>query len=165
MGLKRLESLETAEEEIFHRIREQPRTLVLDSSVFIKWFSKDEEDDMSDAISILKSLTSSDIIIVCPEIAIYELANVLYYKPDLDYEKTKIALEQFLNLGIEFIKLFKSLILDANKIRHEFDITFYDSSYLAVARFFKLKFITADKKLYESCREFENIELLKNFSF
>ena len=165
MELKRSGSLGTVEEEIFHRIREQPRTLVLDSSVFIKWFSKDNEDDMSDAISILESLTSGEIIIVCPEIAIYELANVLYYKPDLDYEKIKVALEQFLNLEIEFIRFFKSLIFDANKIRHDFNITFYDSSYLAVARFFKLKFITADKKLYESCREFENIRLLKNFNF
>jgi len=137
----------------------------MDSSVFIKWFSKDKEDDMKNAISILESLIDKDIIIACPEIAIYELANVLYHKPDLDYEGTIIALEQFLDLGIEFIRLFKNLILDANRIRNDFDITFYDSSYLAVAKFFGLRFITADKKLYENCREFGNIELLKDFSF
>ena len=165
MELKRSENSGTAEERILYRIGEQSKTLVMDSSVFIKWFSKDKEDDMKNAISILESLIDKDIIIACPEIAIYELANVLYHKPDLDYEGTIIALEQFLDLGIEFIRLFKNLILDANRIRNDFDITFYDSSYLAVAKFFGLRFITADKKLYENCREFGNIELLKDFSF
>jgi predicted nucleic acid-binding protein len=165
MELKRSENSGKAGEENLDRIAERSRTMVMDSSVFIKWFSKDKEGDMDNAVSILESLTNKDIIIACPEIAIYELANVLYYKPDLDYERIKIALEQFLNLGIEFIKLFKDLILDANKIRHDLDITFYDSSYLAVAKFFKLKFITADKKLYNSCRELGNVELLGDFSF
>ena len=165
MELRKSENLGTAEGGTLNRIGEQPKTLVMDSSVFIKWFSKDKEDDMNNALNILESLINKDIIIACPEIAIYELANVLYYKPDLDCERIKIALEQFLNLGIEFVKLFKSLILDANKIRHDFNITFYDSSYIAVAKFFRLRFITADKKLYESCREFGNVELLKDFSF
>lgn len=165
MELKRSENLGKVGGKNLNRIAERSRTLVMDSSVFIKWFSKDKEDDMDNAISILESLTNKNIIIACPEIAIYELANVLYYKPDLDCEKIKIALEQFLNLGIEFIKLFKDLILDANKIRHDLDITFYDSSYLALAKFFKLKFITADEKLYNSCSEFGNVELLRNFSF
>ena len=165
MELKKSGNSGTAGEKDLYKIGEQLRTLVMDSSVFIKWFSKDSEDDMGIAVSILRSLVNKDIIIVCPEIAVYELANVLYYKPDLDCKKIKIALEQFLNLGIEFITLFKDLILDANKIRHDLDITFYDSSYLAVARFFKLRFITADKKLYNSCKEFGNVELLKDFSF
>ena len=165
MELKRSEDLETVEGKSLCRIGEQSRTLVVDSSVFIKWFTKDNEDDMGNAVSILESLINKDIIIVCPEIAIYELANVLYYKPDLDYERVKVALEQFLNLGIEFVRLFKNLILDANRIRHDFNITFYDSSYLAVAKFFRLRFITADKKLYNSCKDFGDVELLKNFSF
>ena len=165
MELKRSEDLGTSGGEILNRIGEQSRALVIDSSVFIKWFSKDKEDDMGNAISILESLINKDIIIASPEIAIYELANVLYYKPDLDYERVKVALEQFLNLGIEFVRLFKNLILDANRIRHDFNITFYDSSYLAVAKFFRLRFITADKKLYNSCKDFGDVELLKNFSF
>ena len=63
------------------------------------------------------------------------------------------------------IEIIRRLTGKKNSRKNCFNITFYGSSYLAVARFFKLKFITADKKLYESCREFENIELLKNFSF
>lgn len=165
MELKRLEDLGIAGEKNFNKIAERPRTLVMDSSVFIKWFSKDKEDDMDNALGVLESLTSKDITITCPEIAVYELANVLYYKPDLDCEKIKVALEQFLNLGIEFITLFKNLILEANIIRHNLDITFYDSSYLTVARLFGLRFITADKKLYNSCREFGNVELLRDFRF
>ena len=165
MELKRSEDLETVEGKSLCRIGEQTRTLVVDSSVFIKWFTKDNEDDMGNAVSILESLINKDIIIVCPEIAIYELANVLYYKPDLNYEGTKIALEQFLDLGIEFIKLSRDIILSANKIRHDLNITFYDSSFLAVAEFFRLKFVTADKKLYDNCREFGDIELLGGFRF
>ena len=165
MESKKLEDLEIAEGEVLHRIREQPKTVVVDSSVFVKWFSKDQEDDLKVAITILESLVNKDIIIVCPKLAIYEIANVLYYKPDLNSEGVKIALEQFLNLGIEFLNLFRELILNANKIRYDFDITFYDASYLAVADFFKLKFITADKELYKKCKKTMNIELLKSFNF
>jgi hypothetical protein len=47
MELKRSENLGKAGEENLNRIAERSRALVMDSSVFIKWFSKDKEDDMS----------------------------------------------------------------------------------------------------------------------
>ncbi len=73
MGLVKLEDLETAEEEIIYKIKEHPKTLVMDSSVFIKWFSKDNEENLDKALSILNSLIDNNIVIACPELAIYEL--------------------------------------------------------------------------------------------
>ena len=165
MELVKLEDLETVEEEIIHKIKEQPKTLVIDSSVFIKWFSKDNEEDLDNALSILNSLIDNNIVIACPELAIYELANVLYFKPGFEIKKTKTAIEKFLDLGIEFIRLYKKLILIANEIRYDLGITFYDSSYIAVAKFFNLRFITADKKLFEACQKLYYVELLKNSKF
>lgn len=165
MGLVKLENLETLEESLIDRIKEKPRTLVIDSSVCIKWFSKDGEDDLDNALLILNLLKDGKIIVVSPELVLYELANVLYYKPGFDLEKTRIALEEFLNLGIELIKIYKDMVLLANEIMYELGVTFYDSSYLAVARFFELKFITADKKLFSVCQKIGYVEFLKNFRF
>ena len=113
----------------------------------------------------MNSPINNNIVIACPELAIYELANILYFKPNLDIKKTKTALEKFLDLGIEFIRLYKKLILIANEIRYDLGITFYDSSYIAVAKFFNLRFITADKKLFKACQKLYYVELLKNFKF
>ena len=144
------------------RIKEYPKAYVLDSSIFVKWFSRDGEDDMDKALLLFKSTVDNTIVVVSPELAIYELASTLYFKPGFDARKVKEVLSYFLDIGIEFITLDLNLIIEANFIRYDYTISFYDSIYLSVADFYGLKFITADKKLFDACSSMKNIDLLKN---
>jgi predicted nucleic acid-binding protein len=69
------------------------RSVLLDSSVVIKWFRKDEV--LRDrAIQLRQAYLDGQLTIYVPDLLVYEIANVLRYKPDLDRAQVQKALER-----------------------------------------------------------------------
>jgi len=54
--------------------------VVLDTSVIVKWFFKDDEKNIKKADFILKQYLNNEIKIIIPGISAFELANVLRNK-------------------------------------------------------------------------------------
>lgn len=122
-------------------------TLILDTSIVIKWLFKEEEEATEKARQLLLEINSGKYIAYAPEIQKYELANVLH--------KGKKIEQDSLNTYIEFIDLFPINYIqetsDIRKITHHLcfmhAISYYDASYIALTKFLNGTFITADNKL------------------
>jgi predicted nucleic acid-binding protein len=125
--------------------------IVVDTSVIIKWFFIDSENNTAAAQHILKKFLDNEIGIVTPEIALFELANVI--KNKIRQENNEMIgmeiIDRVYNLGIVF-KVTKQILKYAFSVALSINESIYDCLFIATAEHFKSKFITDDKKLYLS---------------
>jgi predicted nucleic acid-binding protein len=123
--------------------------IVVDTSVIIKWFFSDSEENAATAHNILKKFLANEIGIITPEIALFELADVV--KNKIKSENNGMIgmeiIDRIYNLGIVF-KVTKQVLKDAFNVALAINV--YDCLFIATAEHFKAKFITDDKKLYLS---------------
>ena len=123
--------------------------IILDASVVIKWFAK--EDDSDKAITYLEAFQNNEIGVIIPTLLFYELGNVLINKK-VTIPMAEDIIYRLKNLHIDLIdagfKSFQKIYQNAI----EFSITFYDSAYVTLMKEENCKFITADKKLYQKIK-------------
>ena len=74
---------------------------VIDSSVVIKWFSKEEDTDL--ALKIRKSFADGSIEIVVPDLQLYEIANALRYNKNLEKSEVDNAVKSLIEIGIKIV--------------------------------------------------------------
>jgi len=117
---------------------------VLDSSVVVKWFSKEVQSD--EALAILDAYIQGSAELIVSEILFCEVANALRYKPNYDADKLKEALTQLFNLRMKVAHLTESLLFRAGEIAYDGKITLYDAVPVAIAEARKTVCITADKQ-------------------
>lgn len=125
--------------------------IVVDTSVIIKWFFSDNEENTEASHIILKKFIHNEIGIITPEIALFELANAV--KNKIKAENNKMIgmeiIDRIYNLGIVFI-VTKQVLKNAFNLAFAINESVYDCLFIATAEYFKSKFITDDKKLYFS---------------
>jgi len=131
---------------------------VLDASVILKWFA--DEDKSKDAIAIRDSHINGEYVIVIPELAVYEIGNALRYKPGASSEEVSRYLNDINDLNLHIISLPPDLLNLSAEIAFQKDLTFYDATYIALAKELGLHLITADKRLYEKAKSLHFIDLL-----
>lgn len=123
---------------------------ILDASVILKWFTKEEDSDK--AIVYLKAFQNNDITIIVPSLLFYELGNALISKKESKYFIADIGLKlQNLQLEVRDVGLswFRKICQNAL----DYSLTYYDASYLTLMQEENCEFITADKKLYEKVKK------------
>jgi predicted nucleic acid-binding protein len=118
--------------------------IVVDSSVVVKWFSK--ESKSVEALNLLDAYTQGSLELVVSEILFCEVGNALRYKPDFDAQKWKKALTQLFNLNMKVVQLTQDLALRTGEIGYECEVTFYDALPVVIAENKKTVCITADEK-------------------
>ena len=121
---------------------ERCRDIILDTSVVVKWFSKETKSD--EALKFLDSHIQGTVELTISEILICEVANALRYKPDYDTQKWKTALTQLFNLHMNITHLNENLTIRTGEIAYDGKITFYDALPVAIAESKKTVCITAD---------------------
>jgi predicted nucleic acid-binding protein len=117
--------------------------IVLDSSVIVKWFTKEERSD--EAIRILDSLTDASLPIAVSELTFYEVANALRYKPGFSTEDVRHCISCLLQLELEVRKLDEALLGEAAKIAFDGNVTFYDAVPVVIAKLERVHCVTADR--------------------
>ncbi len=120
------------------------REIVPDSSIAVKWFSKETKSD--EALKLLDAYTQGTVELTVPEILFCEVGNALRYKPDYDAQKWKTALSQLCNLHMNVINLNEDLIIRTGEIAYDGRVTFYDALPVAIAEHKKTICITADEE-------------------
>ena len=118
--------------------------IILDTSVILKWFIK--EENSPEAKKILVRLENQKIQIFLPELSKYELGNGLLKGKQLPFSKVKPLLISFYNLPITFIVQNQKLSLLTYQIAEKLNITYYDASFLALAKQQNATLITANPK-------------------
>lgn len=124
-----------------------PKRIIVDSSVAVKWYLPDESDD--NALKIKSDFAKGVILISVPLLFFYEINNILRtttkslritkeasvkaYQDLLKLNFTNYSSRELFKLALE-----KALVLD---------ITSYDASYVVLAEYLQTPFFTADEKL------------------
>ena len=139
---------------------ELPESAVLDSSVVLKWFRKDEIWRDS-ALQMRQTYLDGHMLIHVPDLLIYEIANVLRYKPDVTDQQVQEALDSLYDLGIKIVDISQEMIKGAIRLAYFHCITVYDASFLALAESLKVPFVTADEKL---CEKLANVPYVQHIS-
>ena len=127
------------------------KLLVLDASVVVKWFSKEENSEK--AIELRDKFVNREVFIVCPDLVLYEVANALRYNKNLDEDDIREAIESIYDMEIDIIVPTKEVMARAIKFAKKFNITVYDAVYVSLADILNAKLITADETLVKACRK------------
>jgi len=118
--------------------------VVLDSSVVVKWFSKEAKSD--EAIKLMNSHVDESIGVSVSELSLCEVANALRHKPDYGAEKLRNAVSQLFKLHLYLAPLDEDLLSRAGEIAYDGDVTLYDAIPVALAERQKTVCITADEE-------------------
>ncbi|MBI3011775.1 MAG: type II toxin-antitoxin system VapC family toxin [Candidatus Omnitrophica bacterium] len=120
-------------------------TLVLDASVLLKWFV--EEPGSEAALGLKRRYLDGEVAIVIPDLALYEIPNVLRFKREVPEVEVKAALRAFWTLGLETVAPTEPLLEEAIHLSFATGLSLYDCAYLALTKELDATLITADTQL------------------
>jgi predicted nucleic acid-binding protein len=133
-----------------------PKSVLLDSSVVIKWF-RQSEIWQDEAILLRQEYLDGRLLIYVPDLLIFEIANVLRYKPDLNRIQVQEALGSLFDLQIMVIAISKEVITKAIDLAYAQDLTIYDAAFVAMSLNLNIPFITADERLIQKLSGFPHV--------
>ncbi|MBS7650267.1 type II toxin-antitoxin system VapC family toxin [Candidatus Bathyarchaeota archaeon] len=134
-------------------------TIVLDASVVAKWYIA--EDAFEKAIQIRDAYLSGKLSVYSPTLLIYEIGNILTRHPSFTSEDSAAAFKSLLDLGLNLKDFTEPQILEKSfGISRQLQVTFYDATYVALAKEYDAKLITADEGLHNRIKEYCNSQLL-----
>lgn len=134
------------------------KIVVIDTSALVKYF---KEENFTDWVEqIIELHLKKQLSIFSTPLLTFELLNVLSIE-FRDPEKVKTLFNKYLELDIPLI--YPEYTTASHAIPYSCSnkkISFYDSSYHALAKQLDATLITADKKYYEKMKDKGNIFLL-----
>lgn len=137
------------------------KSYVIDASVVTKCFIIEDYSDK--ATETINAHIKGHISLSAPSLIIYELGNVFWKHPQVNPEKAYMYIKKFLDLQIKLIDIQSNnkILKTTFQISENRSVTFYDASYLALAKESKTKLITADEPLHKKAPS--STLLLKDF--
>jgi len=122
------------------------KKIALDSSVVIKWLSSQDENHLEQADKILKDTQKGQIELFSAELSKYEVANALLKGKSLPPTQARAALATLHRIPLAFISETEDLAKETYKIATELRITYYDATFLSLAKKLKATLITDNPK-------------------
>src|SRR3989337_2041906 len=108
---------------------ELPESTVLDSSVVLKWFRKDEIWRDS-ALQMRQTYPDGHMLIYVPDRLIYEIATVLRYKPVLTDQQVQEALDSLYDLHIKIVEISQEMIQGAIRLAYSYGKPVYNPPFM-----------------------------------
>lgn len=133
--------------------------LVVDSSVIVKWLNSTDEQDLENADKILSGALKGEIELLAPELAKYEIGNVLLLKKKLLPEEIELPIHALYYYPIQFIPESKELSMETYSLAFKLGITYYDASFLSLARHYNATLVTENIKHQGKSKEVQVIPL------
>jgi predicted nucleic acid-binding protein len=121
-------------------------SVVLDTSVVVKWF-RQGEILAAPALKLRAAYLDGQIAIFVPALLAYELANVLRYKVDLTTGQVQDAVRSLFDMGLEWVLPTSAAMRRASEIAYACETTVYDAAFVALAESLSATYITADERL------------------
>jgi len=139
------------------------KKVVLDASVIVKWFIKENDSDKAEIIK--EQFINEEISIIVPSLLFYEILNALKYSSLFNAEELSLAGASIENYGFNVIMIKGEIRERMVEISINHDISVYDASYIALAEKFNTYLITADEKISKKLpkNQKSQILILKNY--
>lgn len=124
-------------------------TLVVDSSVAIKWLKPQGEAHVAEARDLLEAHKAGHTLLMAPSLLLLEVMNALrWHQPTR--EQITSAVDLLLRLHLEIVEPDAALLERAGQIAVEHSLTVYDALFAALAIERNCELVTADRKLARS---------------
>lgn len=130
------------------------KSIVVDSSVTVKWINQIDEERVDQADKLLLDAQAGTISLLAPELSKYEIGNALL-KKKLDLPQAYESLETVYQLPINFISETEDLARQTFKIAQQENITYYDASFMALAKQENAILVTDNPKHQGKTKEIE----------
>ena len=108
--------------------------MVVDSSVILKWLFQENEANLDVADALLKSSLDGKVTSLAPELAKYEVGNVLLTAKKLTAEQGMEAMEVLYALPIRFVPESGKIAKETFVSGVQGGVTYYDASFVALAK-------------------------------
>lgn len=138
------------------------KPLVIDSSVAVKWLNKQDENYTLQADKILKDVQKEKVYLVMPELAKYEVGNALLYK-QMPLQNALGSVATYYSIPIQFMPQDQQQAQSAIQIAYENKVTFYDASFMALAKEQHADLITDNSKHQKKKIKGLNVVPLKDY--
>lgn len=122
------------------------KTLVIDTSVIVKWVNTHREKDTEKADKILDEVKNGQVELLAPELAKYELGNVLLKGKQLMPSEAYISLGTAYSLPITFVAESEEMSKDTYNLAFNHGITYYDASFMSLAKQYNATLVTDNVK-------------------
>ncbi len=132
---------------------------VVDSSVIVKWLNTTDEKYVEEANTLLIDALDNNIILMAPELAKYEVGNVLLKGKKLTIRDVQVTLKTIHALPITFIAESEELAKDTFAYAYTHNITYYDAAFVALAKQYNAGLITENIKHQGKTTEINVISL------
>lgn len=108
--------------------------LVIDSSVILKWLNQENEKLIDKAEKVLMDAREGNVVLLVPELAKYEIGNALLLSKKLTSSQMKEAFSFLYSLPLKFFPHLLDLAESTYQIARKATITYYDASFIALAK-------------------------------
>ncbi|MGH3088115.1 MAG: type II toxin-antitoxin system VapC family toxin [Rubrobacteraceae bacterium] len=132
---------------------EASRTLVLDTSVAVKFYVREEMHE--EALSVLAAAESGIVELIAPDTIQPEFLNALWWKyrrGEFSREEVRKGWERFTEDEAASLYALEDLMARAAGITLETGVIVYDALFLALAEEMETPLVTADDKLLRATR-------------
>lgn len=120
--------------------------VVPDSSVVLKWFRR-AEVGAEQAEVLRQAHLEGRLLFIVPDLLLYEIANVLRFKSDLDEAAVRSAIRSLTQIDLEISPITEPRLQRAIALAYKHDLTVYDASFIALAEETGGDFVTTDERL------------------
>ena len=122
------------------------KTLVLDASVGVKWFSAIGEADVPQARAIMKAHASGEISLVVPDLFFHEISNTLVCKKTLSMTLIEESITTLFDLGLSIFTASEQRLRTSTQLARKAGITEYEAYYIVAAIENRCPLITANPR-------------------
>jgi len=119
---------------------------IVDSSVIMKWLNITDEENIEKANALLTDALDGKIDLIAPELAKYEIGNVLLKGKQLTPQEASISFGTAYALPITFINETVDLAKETFLIAYNTHITYYDASFISLAKMYDAILVTENIK-------------------
>lgn len=109
------------------------KPVVVDISVTVKWLNQIDEGLLDQADKLLSDAQAGSVSLSAPELSKYEIGNALL-KKKLDLPMAYESLGTIYQLPVTFVPESEELEKQTYKVALQDGITYYDASFIALAR-------------------------------
>ncbi len=122
-------------------------TLLVDTSVALKWVHEEGESDVDAARALLTAHRAGATRVLLLDLAVYEFGNVLLRALRQPAAVVIDHLDLLRRLCGPFVHPAPSWWAEAALLGQRYDLTFYDASWAAAARALDCPLVSADRRL------------------
>lgn len=134
------------------------KQVVVDSSVTVKWINQVDEARLDQADKLLMDAQSGSVSLLAPELSKYEIGNALLRK-GLDLSRAYTSLGTVYQLPVTFVPESEELAKQTYKLADQTGITYYDASFVALAKQQNAILVTDNPKHQGKVKEISVIPL------